>query len=244
MKDAQSNQSDYRFTGGAGITAFFSQWRRSERIPNPMSDEESPDSFVYLSGRKHEEETHGGSILNSDINSVEEAGHVKRFFGRILIFFSTVKMQFMLLFSRQGKLRLQKWYVPLSDKEKKKITRELVQTVLARKPKMCSFLEWRDLKIVYKRYASLYFCCAIEDQDNELITLEIIHRYVELLDKYFGSVCELDIIFNFEKAYFILDEFLLGGEAQETSKKNVLKAIEQADLLQEPRHEYFNVPVY
>uniref|UniRef100_A0A668U0Q4 AP-1 complex subunit sigma-2 n=1 Tax=Oreochromis aureus TaxID=47969 RepID=A0A668U0Q4_OREAU len=151
---------------------------------------------------------------------------------------SSFQMQFMLLFSRQGKLRLQKWYVPLSDKEKKKITRELVQTVLARKPKMCSFLEWRDLKIVYKRYASLYFCCAIEDQDNELITLEIIHRYVELLDKYFGSVCELDIIFNFEKAYFILDEFLLGGEAQETSKKNVLKAIEQADLLQE-----FNVPV-
>uniref|UniRef100_A0A674AH96 AP complex mu/sigma subunit domain-containing protein n=1 Tax=Salmo trutta TaxID=8032 RepID=A0A674AH96_SALTR len=97
-------------------------------------------------------------------------------------------MQFMLLFSRQGKLRLQKWYVPLSDKEKKKITRELVQTVLARKPKMCSFLEWRDLKVVYKRYASLYFCCAIENQDNELITLEIIHRYVELLDKYFGSV--------------------------------------------------------
>ncbi|KAL2310509.1 hypothetical protein Nmel_002166, partial [Mimus melanotis] len=149
-------------------------------------------------------------------------------------------MQFMLLFSRQGKLRLQKWYVPLSDKEKKKITRELVQTVLARKPKMCSFLEWRDLKIVYKRYASLYFCCAIEDQDNELITLEIIHRYVELLDKYFGSVCELDIIFNFEKAYFILDEFLLGGEVQETSKKNVLKAIEQADLLQEVSKSNFS----
>ena len=61
----------------------------------------------------------------------------------------------MLLFSRQGKLRLQKWYVPLCDKEKKKITRELVQTVLARKPKMCSFLEWRDLKIVYKRWVGM-----------------------------------------------------------------------------------------
>ncbi|CAJ1086480.1 AP-1 complex subunit sigma-1A-like [Xyrichtys novacula] len=83
------------------------------------------------------------------------------------------------------------------------------------------------------RYASLYFCCAIEEQDNELITLEVIHRFVELLDKYFGSVCELDIIFNFEKAYFILDEFLMGGEIQDTSKKSVLKAIEQADLLQE-----------
>lgn len=43
------------------------------------------------------------------------------------------------------------------------------------------------------RYASLYFCCAVEDQDNELITLEIIHRYVELLDKYFGSVSLLII---------------------------------------------------
>jgi hypothetical protein len=32
------------------------------------------------------------------------------------------------------------------------------------------------------------FCCAIEQEDNELLTLEVIHRYVELLDKYFGSV--------------------------------------------------------
>lgn len=47
------------------------------------------------------------------------------------------------------------------------------------------------------------------------------------------QVCELDIIFNFEKAYFMLDELLLGGEVQETSKKNVLKAIAAQDLLQE-----------
>ncbi|XP_018526625.1 AP-1 complex subunit sigma-1A isoform X1 [Lates calcarifer] len=146
---------------------------------------------------------------------------------------SNEMMRFMLLFSRQGKLRLQKWYTATAERDKKKMVRELMQIVLARKPKMCSFLEWRDLKIVYKRYASLYFCCAIEEQDNELITLEVIHRFVELLDKYFGSVCELDIIFNFEKAYFILDEFLMGGEIQDTSKKSVLKAIEQADLLQE-----------
>lgn len=146
---------------------------------------------------------------------------------------SGAMMRFMLLFSRQGKLRLQKWFLATAEREKRKLVRELMQLVLARKPKMCSFLEWRDLKVVYKRYASLYFCCAIEGQDNELITLELIHRYVELLDKYFGSVCELDIIFNFEKAYFILDEFVMGGEVQDTSKKSVLKAIEQADLLQE-----------
>lgn len=65
--------------------------------------------------------------------------------------FLFLQMLFMLLFSRQGKLRLQKWYVAHPDKVKKKITRELITTILARKPKMCSFLEWKDCKIVYKR---------------------------------------------------------------------------------------------
>lgn len=46
------------------------------------------------------------------------------------------------------------------------------------------------------RYASLYFCCAIEEQDNELITLEVIHRFVELLDKYFGSVSNWFFLFK------------------------------------------------
>ena len=47
------------------------------------------------------------------------------------------------------------------------------------------------------RYASLYFCCAVENEDNELLTLEIIHRYVELLDKYFGSVSYSFLLYSF-----------------------------------------------
>lgn len=35
------------------------------------------------------------------------------------------------------------------------------------------------------------------------------------------------------QAYYILDEFLLGGEIQESSKKNVLKAIASHDILDE-----------
>ena len=57
----------------------------------------------------------------------------------------------MLLFSRQGKVRLQKWYQAYPQKEKKKIQRELVTTILTRKSKMCNFLEYKDLKVVYKR---------------------------------------------------------------------------------------------
>ncbi len=66
-----------------------------------------------------------------------------------------------------------------------------------------------DFKVVYRRYASLFFIAGIDLDDNELISLEIIHRYVEILDKWFLNVCELDIIFNFSQAYSILGiEFL------------------------------------
>ncbi|KAG5837689.1 AP-1 complex subunit sigma-3a isoform X1 [Anguilla rostrata] len=153
-------------------------------------------------------------------------------------------MRFLLLFSRQGKLRLQKWFTPLTDREKKKIIRDMITMVIPRVPRSCNFLHWRDMKIVYKRYASLYFCCGLDDQDNELLGLEVLHRYVELLDKYFGNVCELDIIFNFEKAYFILDEFLMGGEVQETSKLTVAQSMEESDLLQETMEEYVNKPTF
>src|SRR5271167_558144 len=90
-----------------------------------------------------------------------------------------------------------------------------------------------DSKIVYRRYASLFFIAGCDSTDNELITLEIVHRYVEQMDKYYGNVCELDIIFNFQKAYFILDELLLAGEMQESSKKNVLRCISQQDSLED-----------
>uniref|UniRef100_A0A8D3BG56 WD repeat and FYVE domain containing 1 n=1 Tax=Scophthalmus maximus TaxID=52904 RepID=A0A8D3BG56_SCOMX len=155
-----------------------------------------------------------------------------------------VKMHFLLLFSRQGKLRLQKWFTPVTDREKKKVIRDMTAMVLARPARSSNFLQWRDLKIVYKRYASLYFCTGLEDQDNELLALEVLHRYVELLDKYFGNVCELDIIFNFEKAYFILDEFLMGGEILETSKEVVGVSMEAGDILQETMEEYMSKPAY
>lgn len=79
----------------------------------------------------------------------------------------------------------------------------------------------------------MFFIAGCSSDDNELITLEIIHRYVEQMDKYYGNVCELDIIFSFTKAYYILDELLLAGELQESSKKNVLRCISQQDSLED-----------
>ncbi|KAI8320517.1 Adaptor protein complex sigma subunit [Martensiomyces pterosporus] len=138
-------------------------------------------------------------------------------------------LKYIFLVSRQGKLRLVKWYVTVPQKEKAKIVKEVSQLVLARRPKQCNFIEHKDTKVVYRKYASLYFIAGIEMDDNELITLEVIHRYVEVLDRFFGNVCELDLIFQFQKAYFILDEMIMAGELQESSKKTVLRVVAQQD---------------
>jgi len=135
--------------------------------------------------------------------------------------------------SRQGKVRLAKWFTTLPPKQKAKIVKDVTQLVLARRTRMCNFLEYKDTKVVYRRYASLFFVCGISSTDNELVTLEVIHRYVEVLDRYFGNVCELDLIFNFQKAYAILDELIIAGELQESSKKSVLRVVAQSDAIED-----------
>lgn len=104
---------------------------------------------------------------------------------------------------------------------------------IGRNSKLCNFLEYKDMILVAKRYASLYFVAAIDKEENELLTLEVLQFYVELLDKYFRNVCELDIIFNFHKAYYILDEMLIAGYMLETSKKQILRVIANQDEVME-----------
>ncbi|CAN1328296.1 AP-1 complex subunit sigma-2 [Linum perenne] len=146
-------------------------------------------------------------------------------------------IHFVCLISRQGKVRLTKWYSTYSQKERSKAIREISGVILSRGPKLCNFVDWKAHKVVYKRYASLYFCMCIDQDDNELEVLEIIHHFVEILDRYFGSVCELDLIFNFHKAYYILDELLIAGELQESSKKTVARLISAQDALVEAAKE-------
>ena len=81
--------------------------------------------------------------------------------------------------------------------------------------------------MIYRRYASLYFIIGIDIDDdiNELAMLEFIHNMVETLDKYFENVCELDIMFNIEKAHFIVDEIVMSGYIVETNKTNILNPV-------------------
>ena len=71
---------------------------------------------------------------------------------------------------------------------------KIIRRCLGRSEFQCSFIEYRGYKVVYRRYASLFFVVAVDGEDeNELSVLEFIHSLVETMDKYFESVCELDV---------------------------------------------------
>ncbi|OVA18573.1 Hexokinase [Macleaya cordata] len=125
--------------------------------------------------------------------------------------------------SKQGKTRLAKYYIPLEESEKHKVEYEVHRLVVNRDPKFTNFVEFRTHKVIYRRYAGLFFSMCVDITDNELAYLECIHLFVEILDHFFSNVCELDLVFNFHKVYLILDEFILAGELQETSKKAIIE---------------------
>nr|GEW16162.1 AP-1 complex subunit sigma-1 [Tanacetum cinerariifolium] len=193
-------------------------------------------------GRKEERSPQFFSLTANEADPKYELGVVGS--HQFLFNYYLEMIHFVLLISRQGKVRLTKWYSPYSQKERSKVIRELSGTILTRGPKLCNFVEWRGLKAVYKRDASLYFCMCVNEEDNELEILEIIQYFVETLDRYFGSVCELDLIFQFHKAYYILDEILIAGELQESSKKTVHRLIDAQDSLVEAAKEEANTVSY
>ncbi|WVO24963.1 uncharacterized protein IAS62_006345 [Cryptococcus decagattii] len=117
-------------------------------------------------------------------------------------------IKFILVQNRQGKTRLSKWYAPYDDNEKVRLRGEVHRLIAPRDQKYQSnFVEFRDDKVIYRRYAGLFFYA------------------------FFQNVCELDLVFSFYKVYAILDEVFLAGEIEETSKQVVLDRLDYLEKL-------------
>ncbi|KAK1437576.1 hypothetical protein QVD17_03370 [Tagetes erecta] len=138
-------------------------------------------------------------------------------------------IRFVLMVNKQGQTRLAQYYEYLTLEERRTLEGEIVRKCLARNEQQCSFVEHRTYKIVYRRYASLFFLVGVDNDENELAILEFIHLLVETMDRHFGNVCELDIMFHLEKAHFMLEEMVMNGCIVETSKANILAPIQLMD---------------
>ncbi|PFH34372.1 clathrin adaptor complex small chain family protein [Besnoitia besnoiti] len=140
-------------------------------------------------------------------------------------------IKFILMVNKQGQTRLSQYYDFMPIPERVTLESELIRKCLSRTELQCSFVQYRQYSVIYRRYASLYFIVGVKDEEvNELAVLEFVHCLVETLDKFFENVCELDIMFHLEKAHFILDEMVMDGCIVETNKANVLAPIHMMDI--------------
>ncbi|KAJ8601860.1 hypothetical protein CTAYLR_002670 [Chrysophaeum taylorii] len=138
-------------------------------------------------------------------------------------------IHFFLMINKQGTTRIRKFYNEALARQQ--IERDVFQTMVSRDKVLSNVCEVRDYTVVYHRYVGLYVAVGIDPTDSELLAHETIHLFVEILDRYFGTVRELDVIYHFHAVYAILDEFILAGEVQETNKQMIIQRIKQMPQL-------------
>jgi AP-3 complex subunit sigma len=74
------------------------------------------------------------------------------------------------------------------------------------------------------------FC--VDSCESELGILDLIQVFVETLDKCFENVCELDLIFHFDKVQYILQEICMGGMVLETNMSEIMARVEEMNKLE------------
>eukprot|EP00735_Rhodelphis_limneticus_P003981 TRINITY_DN15524_c0_g1::TRINITY_DN15524_c0_g1_i1::g.30553::m.30553 TRINITY_DN15524_c0_g1::TRINITY_DN15524_c0_g1_i1::g.30553 ORF type:complete len:169 (-),score=24.09,sp/Q9DCR2/AP3S1_MOUSE/58.50/3e-60,Clat_adaptor_s/PF01217.15/2.6e-45 TRINITY_DN15524_c0_g1_i1:631-1086(-) len=133
----------------------------------------------------------------------------------------------IIIVNHQGKVRLAKFYEPVSHAQERQIVRDCYNLVSKRGDTLCNFLEggsiWgSDTKIIYRHYATLYFIFCCLPSESELGVLDVMHLFVETLDKCFEKACELDLVFHCDKIHYVLDEIICGGLIFETNGDEIM----------------------
>ncbi len=139
----------------------------------------------------------------------------------------------ILIINNNGRARLTKFYTKVPYEQHEEVVRDVFSMISKRSDSVCNFLEGckhfgKDVRLIYRRYATLTFVFAVDDGESELGVLDLIQVFVEALDRSFENVCELDLVFHLDKAHAVLDEIVMGGMVLETNLSNILRAVEGA----------------
>ncbi|KAJ6813682.1 AP-3 complex subunit sigma [Iris pallida] len=143
----------------------------------------------------------------------------------------------VIIMNTQGKPRLIRFYESQPPEKQRELVRSLYGVLSSRPENVSNFVQvdaifGPDSKLVYKHFATLYFIIVFDSSENELAMLDLIQVFVETLDRCFKNVCELDIVFNFNKMHTILDEIIFAGQVLETSSEEVMRAVDEIARLE------------
>ena len=129
--------------------------------------------------------------------------------------------------------------LPQSDQLQQNIVRDIFSIISKRSDNVCNFVDGgsisaygKDTRVIYRHFATLYFVFVVDNAESELGILDLIQVFVEVLDKCFENVCELDLIFNCDKVHYILDEIVMGGMVLETNISDIMESIVEMSKLE------------
>ncbi|XP_074249419.1 AP-4 complex subunit sigma-1 isoform X2 [Saimiri boliviensis] len=97
-------------------------------------------------------------------------------------------IKFFLMVNKQGQTRLSKYYEHVDVNKRTLLETEVIKSCLSRSNEQCSFIEYKDFKLIYRQYAALFIVVGVNDTENEMAIYEFIHNFVEVLDEYFSRV--------------------------------------------------------
>uniref|UniRef100_A0A2K5MH65 AP-4 complex subunit sigma-1 n=2 Tax=Cercopithecinae TaxID=9528 RepID=A0A2K5MH65_CERAT len=101
-------------------------------------------------------------------------------------------IKFFLMVNKQGQTRLSKYYEHVDINKRTLLETEVIKSCLSRSNEQCSFIEYKDFKLIYRQYAALFIVVGVNDTENEMAIYEFIHNFVEVLDEYFSRVEPID----------------------------------------------------
>mmetsp|Transcript_1810 Transcript_1810/g.2705 ORF Transcript_1810/g.2705 Transcript_1810/m.2705 type:complete len:160 (-) Transcript_1810:59-538(-) len=155
-------------------------------------------------------------------------------------------IQCVLVVNNQGKPRLQRFYTDTTPQRQQEITKDIYGVVSKRNDDTCCcFAEDDSLfgpghKIVYRHFATLYFIFVVDEAESELGILDLIQVLVQVLDSCFENVCELDLIYHYDKVNYILDEVVMAGMVLETNVDSLLGAINASKKAEAETTSFFS----
>ncbi|XP_076442791.1 AP-4 complex subunit sigma-1-like [Babylonia areolata] len=138
-------------------------------------------------------------------------------------------IKFFLIVNKLGQLRLCRYYEKTETHKYRESESSIINTCLRGKGKQCTVFHHEEIVIIYRKYVNLCLIAGITPDENELSVLELMHNFLETLNSYFENVCELDIMYNSDRVYMILDEMIVNGAVAQTSKERILAPLQLMD---------------
>lgn len=152
--------------------------------------------------------------------------------------YRTIMIRCVLVVNNQGKPRLVRYYYEVPLDKQKTILKNVFNLVSKRSDETsCCFADAKDLfgedvRIVYRHFATLYFVFVVDSSESELGMLDLIQVFVQVLDSCFENVCELDLIYHFDRVNAILDEVVMAGMVLETNVDAILNEVNESKKLE------------